>query len=144
MSESMWDRPSYFEYNGFPTKVIRSTADAEPTVWRFSPDTGGWRRDDDIIVELESNSRADVIELVRDDFIELTEWSRAHYVRGDGPVFALYETLHAVGEQAERESRPLTVNERALIRGLSRKTYVMFERDLAAKGAPGADPAPEA
>jgi len=144
MPEQMWSKPRYFTYYKLPTKVIPREGGGEPLVWRFDNRSGGWKENDEILVEIESNSRAELSTLDRERFIDITEWFRARYrLRTEGPMAALYETLLAVRDQAERDNRPLTDNERALIHGLSRKTYAMFERELAARGDPGADPSPE-
>jgi hypothetical protein len=144
MLEQMWAVPRYFRFDELPTKVIPGRDGSEPVVWRFDGQTGGWRRDEGQLINLSGNSRADAFQLDRDQFIQLTESFRERYrLRAEGPIAALYGTVAGIREQAEREGRPPTEDERALVRGLRRKTYAMFERELAARGEPGADPSPE-
>jgi hypothetical protein len=144
MSEQTWAVPRYFRFDELPTKVIPGRNGCEPVVWRFDGHTGGWRKDEGQLINLLGNSRADSFQLERDQFIQLTESFRERYrVCTDGPIAALYRTVAGIREQAEREGRPLAEDERALMRGLRRKTYAMFERELAARGDPGADPSPE-
>jgi hypothetical protein len=48
-----------------------------------------------------------------DEAVFIDEIERAHYLRGDGPIFALYETIAGLQEQAKREGRLLSPEERA-------------------------------
>jgi hypothetical protein len=72
--------------------------------------------------------------------VQEVERFRAHYLEGDGPIFALYETVQAVRDVAKAEDRHLTTTERALIHGIRKRTFVMFEEQLRAAGDLGADP----
>jgi len=141
--EQLWAVPRYFAFYQFPTKVV-PRPDGRPTVWRFSVDTGGWDREQDALIEIESNSRAEVSRLDKDGFIQLTESFRSQYVQDVPPAIkALYETVEAILDQARAERRRLTAEENAMVTGLRRRTYAMFERELANRGDPGADPSPE-
>ena len=142
--EQMWTVPRYFRHDQLPTKVIPGADGGEPVVWRFDGATGGWQVDDGALADLSGNSRADSFQLDRDRFIQLTESFRERYrLRVEGPIAALYETVASIREQVESEGRTITAAEQALIRGIRRKTYAMFERELAAAGDPGADPSPD-
>ncbi|HYN97745.1 MAG TPA: hypothetical protein VES42_28225 [Pilimelia sp.] len=137
-------RPSYYRYNKSPVKVMFPDDYENPGIWRLSIDTGGWKSVDSLVlIELQSDVGGEVDRIDRKRFIDLTESERAYYLRGDGPIFALYGTIAALEDQAISEGRPLTQNERAMIHGLRRKTYAMFERELHQRGDPGADPDPE-
>ncbi|WP_245730383.1 hypothetical protein [Micromonospora pallida] len=110
------------------------------TAWRVSIDTGGWESADDLIEEILFAVGGEIFSLSSDDFVQEVERYRARYLNGDGPIFALYETVKAIVEAERSERRYLTDRERALVRGIRRKTFVMFEEQLKQQGDPGADP----
>ncbi|MET8280231.1 hypothetical protein [Micromonospora sp. NPDC005174] len=82
----------------------------------------------------------DIFRCSEADFVQEVEAFRAHYLEGDGPIFALYETVRSIEDLAAAEGRHLTPREQALIRGIRQRTFVMFEEQLRAAGDPGADP----
>lgn len=131
--------PAFFEYFAAPVKLV-PTADGGMAAWRLSTRTGGWDPANDIVDRILFARGGEVDVLTRHEFVQLAEECRARYLRGDGPVYALYETMRAISEVAEQERRPWTVSEQALVRGLARRTFVMFEEQLRQAGDPGADP----
>ncbi|KXK59483.1 hypothetical protein AWW66_23985 [Micromonospora rosaria] len=131
--------PAYFSYFKRPVKMV-ANPDGGIEAWRLSVDSGGWQRADDLIPEILLAVGGEISTLTPDDFVQWTERDRARYLRGQGPVFALYETIDAIFSAADRESRRLTDEETLIVRGLRRKTFVMFEEGLRQAGDPGADP----
>jgi hypothetical protein len=103
-------------------------------------DSGGWEPANDLVDEI-LFARAGEISgpMSKDKFIRKVEAARALYVEGEGPIFALYETIRAIEDASEEEDRELTMTEEALIAGMRRKTYAMFEAELVRRGDPGAD-----
>ncbi|MDQ7907788.1 hypothetical protein RB614_25020 [Phytohabitans sp. ZYX-F-186] len=101
--------------------------------------TGGWKKANDIFDEIVFAHGGETNKITRDEFVQLVESERAHWLTGVGPIFALYETVRAIREAARAEDRPLTPTEKALVAGTRRRTYAMFEAELAAQGDPGAD-----
>ncbi|MFF3854254.1 hypothetical protein [Micromonospora sp. NPDC002575] len=75
-----------------------------------------------------------------DEFVQDVERYRGHYLSGEGPIFALYETVKAIINVEAREGRYLTGREAALVRSIRRRTFVMFEEQLQREGDPEADP----
>ena len=67
------------------------------------------------------------------------EQTRAERLTGDGPVYALYATITALIDTSRQQNRQPSLTEQAMIRGLRRQTYAMFEADLAQRRDPGAD-----
>ncbi|WBB77355.1 hypothetical protein O7606_13725 [Micromonospora sp. WMMD882] len=109
--------------------------------WKLSSRHGGWEAANDIIDEILFAVGGEIFVLPREEFVQEVERYRAYYLSGEGPVFALYETVDAVITQAEdREKRYLNDDELALVHGIRRKTFVMFEEQLQRQGDPGADP----
>jgi hypothetical protein len=72
-------------------------------------------------------------------FVQETEFERSHYLTGDGPIFALYETIKGIDDVALREERRRTKQETALIHALRKRTFKMWE-DEAARRAAGEPP----
>ncbi|GHJ10044.1 hypothetical protein TPA0907_44110 [Micromonospora humidisoli] len=133
------DLPAYYSYYDSPVKVV-ATEDGVPQVWRIVMDTGGWMRDDSILGELLFAAAGEVSRRSAEEFVQDVERYRSDYLSGDGPVFALYETAAAIIDSAVRERRNPSPRERAMVRGIRRKTFVMFEEALRAAGDPAADP----
>ncbi len=130
--------PAYFSYYQRPVKFL-ATPDGGMAAYRLSWQDGGWEPADDIANEVIGAVGGEISELDRDRFIDLTERNRAELLRGDGPVYALYETVNAMVTDARNSGRVLTPEEKALVRGVRRRTYAMFEAELARRGDPAAD-----
>jgi hypothetical protein len=131
--------PAFFSYYESPLKLVADDA-GRIQGWRISRKTGGWERADELVRKVLFVGGDEIEELSRDEFIEYIEHDRGRYLRGSGPIFALYETVSAIEEQADAERRPLTPVEAALVKGIRRKTFVMFEEELRRAGDPAADP----
>ena len=130
--------PAYFSYYWSPVKMV-STPDGGMAAWRLSIDTGGWELATHLVDEILFAVGGEISVLTADQFVQLTEHDRGRYLQGAGPV-ALYETVKAIEEAADAGRRRLTAREQALVSGIRRKTFVMFEEELQRAGDPGADP----
>jgi hypothetical protein len=131
--------PSYYTYHTRPVKLVE-THDGGVRAWALDWTTGGWVRANELIDEILFAVGGDTFRLTPEDFIDAVEFQRGRRVKGDGPVFALYETADAIGASAEKQNRRLTADNISLVKGLRRKTYRMFEEELQRQGDPGADP----
>lgn len=131
--------PKFFNYYDSPLKLVE-TDDGGVAGWRLSKDTGGWQPANHLIDKVLFVGGDEVDEISREEFVQLTEHDRGRYLRGEGSIFALYETVRAIEEDLGRERRYPTPAEQALIRGIRRRTFVMFEEQLQQAGDPGADP----
>ncbi|MFE2613788.1 hypothetical protein ACFXA2_09270 [Micromonospora chalcea] len=131
--------PKFFNYYDSPVKLV-ATADGGMAGWRLSKDTGGWREANNLINKVLFVGGDEVYEISPEEFVQLTELERSLYLRGDGPIFALYETVRAIEDTLQVERRYPTPQEQALIRGVRRRTFVMFEEQLQQAGDPAADP----
>lgn len=131
--------PSYYLYFRSPVKIVE-TPDGGARVWRVSIDAGGWHEKNEIFTEITLGVGGDIFRRTPEEFVQEVERFRAHYLEGDGPIFALYETIQAVRDMAKAEDRHLTSKERALIHGIRQRTFVMFEEQLRVAGDLGADP----
>ncbi|MDG4808009.1 hypothetical protein O7634_14730 [Micromonospora sp. WMMD1120] len=131
--------PSYYLYYQSPVKIVE-TPEGGARVWRVSIDSGGWHEKNDIFVEITLGVGGDIFSRSAEDFVQEVEAFRAFHLKGEGPIFALYETVRGIESQADAEGRRETPREQALIRGIRQRTFVMFEEELRAAGDPGADP----
>lgn len=131
----MVEIPSYFRYYN---KTFKLDADAEGNWigYLLNIKTGEFELDNRPITEvLLATSTSEVAVLDEDDFIRRTEEERARYLRGDGPIFALYETVAGLFEQREREERDFHDEEWALIRSIRKRTFKMWEEEFARRAA---------
>ncbi|SCE79112.1 hypothetical protein GA0070618_0957 [Micromonospora echinospora] len=131
--------PSYFRYYASPVKLVEVPGGGV-RAWRVSIDTGGWEPANNLIDEILFAVGGEVFPLSAADFVQEVERYRARYLTGDSPIFALYETVKAITDAERQERRYLSPHERALVNGIRRKTFVMFEEQLRQQGDPGADP----
>ncbi|MBP1781075.1 MULTISPECIES: hypothetical protein [unclassified Micromonospora] len=131
--------PKFFDYYHSPLKLV-ATPDGGVAGWILFKDTGGWREANNLIDKVLFVGGDEINEISRDEFIQLTEHERGRYLSGDGPIFALYETVRAIQDTLREERRYPTPQEQALIRGVRRRTFVMFEEQLQQAGDPAADP----
>ncbi|QLQ39400.1 hypothetical protein [Micromonospora robiginosa] len=129
----------YYDYYDTPVKIV-PTPEGGLTAWRLDRGTGGWRPANDIIDEIVFAMGGEIFVRSADRFVQRVEEERGLSLTGDGPVFALYETVRAIEEQAIAERRAYTPEEAALVTGIRRRTFVMFEEQLQRAGDPGADP----
>ena len=119
--------PAYFSYYKSPVKMV-STPDGGLVAWRLSIDTGGWEPATDLVDEILFAVGGEISVLTVDQFVQRTEYRRGRY------------TVKAIADAADAERRRLTIEEAALIKGIHRRTFVMFEEQLQQAGDPGADP----
>jgi hypothetical protein len=137
--------PQFYRYYAQPYRVD-STPDGGLMGTILDLDTGHFQEDNSHIREViwsttESDIRGPFDE---ERFVQETERARNRYLVGDGAVFALYETVNGLYEQAgKRESRRLEPQEAALIRSIYKRTFKMWE-DEAARRAAGEPPSFEA
>ncbi|MBQ0892592.1 hypothetical protein KBX37_05650 [Micromonospora sp. U56] len=130
--------PAYYSYYDSPVKIVAS-ADGRVRVWRISAE-GGWRDESGLFKEIVFAVGGEVFKRPAAEFVQDVERYRAENLSGQGPIFALYETVNTIVDSARRERRPLTIEERALVAGIRRRTFVMFEEQLLAAGDEAADP----
>ncbi|GAB3573991.1 hypothetical protein GCM10027445_34140 [Amycolatopsis endophytica] len=81
--------------------------------------------------QLPSNFRS----LTEPEFVAETERERSFYLRGEGPLFTLYDTIDGVRRQAKEDGRALTAHEESFIASVQRRTFAMWESELARRAA---------
>ncbi|MFI7301946.1 hypothetical protein ACIBM8_01920 [Micromonospora aurantiaca] len=131
--------PAYFEHYDTPVKLV-ATPDGGHAAWKLDRLTGGWRPADELVDDVIGGVGGEIYVRSADAFVQHVEQLRGRYLSGEGPVFALYETVRALEAPAVAERRPFTAEEAALIKGIRRRTFVMFEEQLQQAGDPAADP----
>ncbi|MEU0530522.1 hypothetical protein [Amycolatopsis tolypomycina] len=134
--------PMFYKYYS-RTYRIDSTPDGGLMGTILNLHTGFFEQDQDSshILELiwsttESNIRGPYKE---EKFIQETEFERSLYLTGDGPIFALYDTIKGIDDVVRKEGRRRTPQEVALIEALRKRTFKMWE-DEAARIAAGEPP----
>lgn len=126
-------KPRYFRYFARTVK-LEKTPDGRDVGIILNNRTGRFEPASFETVEAVLGARTESdISVLRseDDFIRATEESRRDYLRGEGPVFALYDTIGAIFAQRREEQRKLTSEERALIITLYRRTFKMWADEFA-------------
>ena len=128
--------PQYYFYEGWPVVFVR-TPDGGLDCLRLSAENGEFVRNMSYVRKIRYGTTADIDTVTRDAFIQMVEALRGERLKGEGPVFALYETIDAVEQKARDEGRWLTPEEEALIHSLRVRTHELFEAELRAQGRRG-------
>ncbi|MBX6767916.1 MAG: hypothetical protein IRY90_12320 [Actinomadura rubrobrunea] len=128
--------PQYYFYERWPVVFVR-TPEGGLDCLALSPETGEFERDMSYYRKIRFGTTADIDTVTRDEFIQMVEALRGKRLKGEGPVFALYETIRAIGQNARDERRSLTPEEKALIHSLRVRTHKLFEAELRAQGRRG-------
>lgn len=119
----------YFSYYN-KTFFIEKTSDNLERGYLLNLTSGDFDERNDLISEVMFATTEDIHPRSHDDFIVSTEEFRAHYLRGDGPIFSLYETIAGIYEQRKAESRRFSEQERALIRTLRHRIFQMWNDEF--------------
>ncbi|MDT7724707.1 MAG: hypothetical protein QOI21_1283 [Actinomycetota bacterium] len=130
----MVQTPSYFTYYN-KTYRIDATPEGGLTGHLLDLETGEFKENNRLIDTVLFNRAGEIDAVDEAEFIDATERERARYLRGDGPIFALYDTIKGLYDQAKSEGRRVTKDELALIKSLRRKTYQLWEDELARRAA---------
>ncbi|GAA0225794.1 hypothetical protein GCM10009527_022740 [Actinomadura nitritigenes] len=139
MSPARKTRPRYFTYNERPVVFVEPPGGGLDCV-ACTPWAGDFVRETRYFSEINFNRDADIEELPYEDFVPAVEIFRARNGLGEGAVKALYETMDGLEKTAEQERRPLSAEERALIRSISKRTHPLFEEYLGGRGLAGTPP----
>jgi hypothetical protein len=126
--------PAYFVYYA-KTYKLESTPDGGLAGYLLNLKTGDFEERNDLIDKVLWATTGEIDPVDEASFIDGTEIARAEYLRGDGPIFALYETIEGLHDQAEAEGRRVAKDELALIRSLRRRTFKMWEEEFARRAA---------
>jgi hypothetical protein len=121
----MADSIDYYIVGLRPVKFL-PTPDGGLAVVKMNWETGIFEYGMEYLARATS-SDSDVDHVSEDEFIQHVESLRARRLRGDGPIFALYQTLNAVEDAAKAQGRRLDDEEAALVAELRRRTYAMFQ-----------------
>jgi hypothetical protein len=122
--------PRFYEYLNKTFRIVDAGGKSVGEVLDIA--TGRFERDDRPITRvLSATTESDIGPVDEDEFIQLTEIARARYLRGEGPIFALYDTIDGLYEQAKAGGQGLGREEQGLIKSLRRRTYRMWEDEFA-------------
>ncbi|MDS0133102.1 MULTISPECIES: hypothetical protein [unclassified Amycolatopsis] len=124
------ETPAYFRHHDSPYRLDK-TADGGLAGSILSLRTGRFVEDNDKIDDVLFAQAGDIGTLTEQQFVIRTEDLRRDYLRGGGPIFALYDTISAMHSVAREEGRPLSREEAALKVSLYRRTFRMWEDEFA-------------
>jgi hypothetical protein len=127
------DLPQYYVYEGRPV-VFTEPPGGGLDCLALSPRTGEFARDMSYVRKIRYGTDADIETVTRDEFVQRVEEYRARRLKGEGAVYALYETINGLEDTARAEGRDLTPEEAALLHTLRERTHALFEADLRAQG----------
>lgn len=130
----MVQTPSYHTYYN-KTYRIDSTPEGGLTGHLLDLETGEFKENNRLIDTVLFNRGGEIDSVDEAEFMDVTEQERAHYLRGDGPIFALYDTIKGIYDQAKSEGRRVTKDELALIKSLRRRTFGLWEEEFARRAA---------
>jgi hypothetical protein len=128
------ETPAYFVYYN-KTYRVDATPEGGLTGHLLDLETGEFERAPELIDDVMFNRKPEIRTVDEARFIDETEQARSYYLRGDGAVFALYDTINGLYDQAKAEGRRISAEEKALIKSLRRKTYQLWEDELARRAA---------
>lgn len=93
--------------------------------YRYDRKTGMFFRAPETMV-IDLMFQRDVEDVSEQEFIQEVERRRADLVEDEGTLYTLYEAIRSIEEKAQLENRRLTLEERALVFEIRRKTYDLF------------------
>ncbi|XVQ10063.1 hypothetical protein ACQP1W_47375 [Spirillospora sp. CA-255316] len=125
--------PRYYVYEGRPVVFVEPDGGGLDCLV-LSPESGEFVRDMSYVRKIRGGTHADIETLSREEFVQRVEEYRGRRLKGDGAVFALYETVNGLEDAARGEGRALTAEEAALVRTLRVRTHGLFEDGLRAGG----------
>lgn len=129
--------PEFFLYEERPVAFVE-LPDGGLECLAMNWKTGEFQREMRYYRDIRQKLDANVDRLSRAEFVQAVERQRGRHVTGDGPVFALYDTIQAIEDTARDEGRALAPEEQALIHTLRESTHEMFEAAIRERGGIGA------
>lgn len=129
------ETPSYYRYYA-QTYRLDATPDGGVKGTILDLRTGLFEENNEHIREvLFARDSFDIGKLTEEKFVQETEAARLAYLRGDGPIFALYDTIKGIDAVADKEKRSRTTQETALVFALYKRTFKLWEEEAARRAA---------
>lgn len=124
--------PYYYEYLTSPLKVVQLPDGGAVRGYRLNVDTGRFQVENSALRRiLAARPGDDIFQIDEEEFISLTEQQRAKWLRGDGPIFAIYRVvaeLIALRDHVDTPTWHLTNTE--VIPPLERRTFQLWEEEF--------------
>ncbi|MFK0243244.1 hypothetical protein ACIQUM_00985 [Amycolatopsis azurea] len=118
--------PLFYSYYA-RTYRIDTTADGGLIGHILNLDTGEFDEDNTRLREvLHAGGTSDIDSIGEAEFVQETEAARGDNLSGGGPIFALYDTIRALGRSPQ---------ELALVHSLRTRTYGLWEAELARRAS---------
>lgn len=125
MNKLRLNLPKYYIVYDRLMKMVRNEND-RLTVLELNEETGLFEVNMKYIDKI-FFGKDDVEKVSEDEFIQEVEAIRGRNLKGEGAVYDLYEVINGMEDTAKEEGRKLTPKEQAIIIGLRKKTYQLFE-----------------
>jgi hypothetical protein len=119
------DLPEYYIVVERAIKLV-PTEDGGMTVLKYNFETGRF----DYGMEYLSRvmfGKDDVEKVSEDELVQHVEKLRGRTLKGEGTVYDLYELINAIEDDAKEKGQELTMEDKALIAIMRRRTYKLFE-----------------
>ncbi|WP_018681003.1 hypothetical protein [Actinokineospora enzanensis] len=119
----------YYRY-GSTTYRIEQDENREERGYLLNLETGVFQRNDDLIDEVTGATTTSYITRTHfDNFVRYSEGVRQR-LRGEGPAFALYDTIQAIHDKLQAEGRiQFEPAEAALVQAIHKRTFPLWEED---------------
>ncbi|GAB0104455.1 hypothetical protein JMUB6875_34290 [Nocardia sp. JMUB6875] len=126
------ESPSYFRFRNGTIRLEEPTH-GSVIGQRLNVRTGAFEpaTTEDIDAVLNPRADLDYSALSEEQFVRATEEARRLYLRGDGPVFDLYQQVQEIFDLAEKERRRITPEERSAIAERYRTTFGIWDDEFA-------------
>jgi len=119
------DLPKYYILVELAVKLV-PTEDGGMTVLKYNFETGRFDYGMEYLTEV-LFGKDDVEKVSEDEFVQHVEKLRGRTLKGEGTVYDLYELINAIEDDAKEKGQELTMEDKALIAIMRRRTYKLFE-----------------
>ncbi|MGF6885500.1 hypothetical protein ABIA39_003958 [Nocardia sp. GAS34] len=134
------ESPSYFRfYNG--TIRLDEPPEGRVSGQKLNIDTGLFEPAsfDEISSVLGARDDYDLSMLSEENFVKETEVARSYYLRGEGPVFDIYDSIQKIFDRSKAEGRRISSEEADEVYSLWHQSFRLWEEE-SARLAAGEDP----
>src|SRR5882757_928212 len=124
--------PYYYEYFSSPLKVVQVPDTGAVRGYRLNVDTGRFSVENSALRRILVGHRGDdVFQIDEEEFICLTEQQRAKWLRGDGPIFAVYRVVADLVALHQHVDTPTWLVITEAITALRRRTFQLWDDEFA-------------
>jgi hypothetical protein len=122
--------PRYYDYYNNAYKIIETSA-GRLRGYLLDVNTGRFEVANSKLSEIRYAGPHDITHVSEKQFIEIAEENRSRYLRGDGPIFALYELIDSYVESFNPSGAEAQARKVAVLSLVRRMTFDMWEEEFA-------------